>query len=246
MKSKKILGVIPARLGSTRVPRKMLANIHGKTLLQRTYERTKDTELIDRLIIATDSDEISLSCESFGAEVIMTSSDLPTGTDRVAAAVSKFTEFEPDIVVNIWGDEPLFPAKAIDNCISLLLEDEKLHVGGIADLIEDSTLLKEPSIVKVLTDKDNNAIFFSRGEIPYPYDKDVHFDSYQIVGAMAMQKEFLGKFLQLPQMSIEKRQSIEQMRIIEHGFKMRIIKGRYQNLGVNTPEDLQRVRSILM
>jgi 3-deoxy-manno-octulosonate cytidylyltransferase (CMP-KDO synthetase) len=243
--SKKVLGVIPARLGSTRIKEKMLCDICGKTLIEQTILRTQKAQKLDALIVATDSNRIAEVVRKLGVQVIMTPTELNTGTDRVAAAVEQFTDFVPDIVVNIWGDEPLYPAEAIDECVSLLLDDDELSVASVADRINDEAMIKEPSIVKVLTDLDNNVLSFSRAVVPHPYDNKPMSDSYHIIGVMAMQKDFLDQFLKLPQTPLELKEGIEQMRIIEHGYRMGIVKGDYLNLGVNTPEELEEVRKIL-
>ena len=245
-KKLKVLGVIPARLGSTRIKNKMLESIiPGKTLIQMTVERTKKSRHIDALVVATDSDEIAKSISGLDVEIIMTDPEIPTGTDRVGVAVELFTEFTPDIVVNIWGDEPLYPAGAIDKCVELLLEDPELQVSGVADRITDEIMVSEPSIVKVLTDLENNVLLFSRATIPFPYRPNSSYDHYHIIGAMAMRREFLKQFIKLPQTPLELREGVEQLRIIEHGFKMRVVKGDYKNLGVNTPNELEKVRKIV-
>lgn len=238
----KVLGVIPARLGSTRIPKKMLADVGGKTLIERTIERTKKAKLIDALVVSTDSDEIEKVATSAGVAVIRTSPEIKTGTDRVAATLELFKEFEPELVVNIWGDEPLFPADAIDNTAKLLLEDSNLQVACAADLIEDEEMLMEPSIVKVLTDLENYALTFSRSPIPHPYNKSVPFEHYHVIGVMAMRAAFLQQLRMLPQTPIELREGVEQMRILEHGIRMRILKGNWKNLGANMPEELEEIR----
>lgn len=244
-KEKKVLGVIPARLGSTRIPEKMLKLIAGKPLIQWTIERTLKATSLDALVLATDSEQIAEIGRTLGVPVIMTPSELPTGTDRVAYAVREFEDFIPEIVVNIWGDEPLYPASAIDQCVELLFEDPELPVAGVGDKIEDEALLAEPSIVQVLTDIQNRVLYFTRAAVPYPHHGQEPFDHYHVIGAMAMRRDFLMKFLELPRTPSERREGIEQLRILEHGYRMRIVKGNYRNLGVNTPEELERVRAMV-
>jgi 3-deoxy-manno-octulosonate cytidylyltransferase (CMP-KDO synthetase) len=241
----KVLGVIPARIGSTRVPEKMILDICGKPLIQRTIERTQRAKNLDALVVATDSERIAEIATNLGVRAIMTPSELPTGTDRTAAAVKQFSDFVPDIVVNVWGDEPLYSATAIDACVELLLEDPDLQVAGVGDLIEDEKMIAEPSLVKVLTDLKNNVLCFSRAFVPHPYNSHAAVDVYHITGAMALRRDFLYMFLTLPQGPLELREGVEQMRILEHGYRMRIVKGTYQNLGVNTPEELEQVRVIV-
>jgi len=243
-KKKKVLGVIPARIGSTRIPEKMLKDICGKPLIQWTIERTLQAKKLDALVVATDSERIANITREMGIQVIMTPPELPTGTDRVAAAADLFTDFEPDIIVNVWGDEPLYPASAIDDCVQKLIDDPTLPVSAAADRIVDESMIDEPSIVQVLTDLNGNALSFSRAALPYPYT-DEPIEHHHVIGVMAMRKKFLSTFLGLEQTPIEKREGVEQMRILEHGYRMCIVKGDYGNLGVNTPEELEQVRVII-
>lgn len=239
----KVLGVIPARLHSARIPKKMLADLCGKPLIAWTIERTKKARSLDALVVATDDESIAEVVRPLGVPVIMTPPELPTGTDRAAAAAQKFSDFQPDIIVNIWGDEPLFSHEAIDKCVALLKEDPALEVSGVGDLLPEE-LLNEPSIVKVLTDLNNNVLSFSRAPVPYAYSAQAPIEHYHVIGVMAMRREFLYRFLTLPQTPIERREGVEQMRILEHGIRMRIVKGDYKNLGVNTQDELETVRSI--
>jgi 3-deoxy-manno-octulosonate cytidylyltransferase (CMP-KDO synthetase) len=243
-REQKVLGVIPARLGSTRIPNKMLVDIGGRKLIERTVERTKACTSLDKLIVSTDSEEIANVVRALDIDVIMTESDLPTGTDRVAATVEKFTEFEPDIVSVIWGDEPLYPAEAIDKSVELLLEDEDLLVSSVGDLIEDPEMWARPSVVKIITDFAGNVMYITRAQVPHPYNASVPVEVHHIIGVMTVRKPFLKKFIEFPQTPLEKREGVEQMRILENGYRMRIVKGNYHSLGVNTPEELEKVREI--
>lgn len=239
----KVLGVIPARIGSTRIPGKMLADICGKPLIQRTIERTLEAKKLDALIVSTDSEDVASAAQVMGVEVFMTQSELPTGTDRVAATLSQFTAFTPDIVVNVWGDEPLYPAHAIDDCIEELIQDENIDVALAGDVIKDLSMLEEDSIVKALTDLKNNVLLFSRASVPHAFTNSP-YTHHHVIGLMAMRKGFLDTFLTLPRTPIEKLEGVEQMRILEHGYMIRMVKGDFENLGVNMPEELDRVREI--
>ena len=242
----KVLGVIPARLGSTRIPEKMLKDIAGQPLIAWTIERTKQAQSLDALVVSTDSKQIAAIARSLGVPVFMTPAELPTGTDRVAATVAQFTDFVPDIVANIWGDEPLYPAAAIDETVNLLLADEKLLVACAVDRLADPKLIAEPSIVKVLTDLENNVLCFTRSAVPYPHNPAAAAEVYHVIGVMAMRRDFLKTFLALPQTPIEKMEGVEQMRILEHGHRLKVVKGDFHNLGVNTPDELEQVRAILI
>ncbi len=240
----KVLGVIPTRLGSTRIPEKILHDIHGKTLLEWTYERSKGAHLLDDLVVATDSDRIADVVKSFGAEVIMTSVEHKTGTDRAYEAAKKFKKFSPDVVAIIWGDEPLYPASIIDDCVKKLLDDPELVAVAAADNITDPSMLGTDSVVKVVTDKDNRALYISRALIPHWYKGNAP-EYYHIIGAMVMRMDFLSKYVSMEQTPLELIESVEQLRIIENGYKLGIIKSNSGNLGVNTPIELQEVIRII-
>jgi len=240
----KILGIIPARLKSTRIPEKMLEDICGKTLIERTIERTKKAKLLDALVVATDSERIAKVAREAGVEVIMTDPEIPTGTDRVGEAVRLFTGFQPDIVVNIWGDEPFFSEKAIDDCTGLLLEDPELPVAGVVDWLSDEKMIESPSVVKLVTDKNNKVLNLSRSRIPHHYGLKESPEYYHIIGVMAWKKDFLLSFLNLPRTPLELAEGVEQLRVLEHGYTMRVIKGQFNNLGANLPEELETLRKI--
>ena len=240
----KVLGVIPTRLGSTRIPEKILHNIHGKTLIEWTYKRSKQARLLDDLVVATDSDRIAEVVKSFGAEAIMTSVKHQTGTDRAYEAAKKYKKFSPDVVAVIWGDEPLYPASIIDACIKKLLSDRELVAVAAADNITDPAMLGTDSVVKVVTDKDDRAIYISRALIPHWYKGDAP-KYYHIIGAMVMRMDFLKKYVSMKQTPLEQIEGVEQLRIIENGYKLGIIKSNSGNLGVNTPIELQEVKRII-
>ncbi len=243
MHTEKILGIIPARIGSTRIPNKMLKDICGKTLIQRTYERTKEAQSLDALVIATDSDEIEAKAVSFGARVIRSIELHENGTERAGEATKLFTDFSPDIVVIVWGDEPLYPATAIDQCVKMLVENPDLDAVTAADRITESSMLTVNSVVKIVTDIHNRALYISRATIPYDF-KGKNPDYYHVIGAMAMRTEFLFKYVEMEQTPLEKIESVEQLRILENGYKLGIVKGDFQNLGVNTPDEFVEVEKI--
>lgn len=240
----KVLGIIPARLGSTRIPEKMLEDIHGKPLIQWTHERSKGAKLLDALVVGTDSERIAEVARSFGAQVIMTVEDHKTGTDRAYEAAKKFTEFVPDIVVVIWGDEPLYPASVIDECIKKLMDNPELDAVAAADKINNPMMLSMDSVVKVVTNKYDQALYISRSLIPYPY-KESNIEYYHVTGAMVMRMDFLKKYVSMEQTPLERIESVEQLRILENGYKLGIVKIDSGNLGVNTPIELGEVKRII-
>jgi 3-deoxy-manno-octulosonate cytidylyltransferase (CMP-KDO synthetase) len=241
---KKVLAVIPARLGSTRIPEKMLEDICGKTLIERTIERTKKSKKIDKLVVTTDSEKIRDEVESLGVEVVMTPSEIPTGTDRVGEVLKNFKDFDPEIVANVWGDEPLFSANVIDDCIDFLYKNKNFDVVTAADKMSDKEFLNSDSTVKVTFDRNGKVMNLSRSVVPYHYNKKNDFEYYHIIGVMAWRTDFFKKFLELPQSDLEKIEGVEQLRIIENGYQLGVIKGEFNNVGVNTPKDLDDVRKI--
>lgn len=245
MKTKeKVLGIIPARIGSARLPKKMLEDLGGKTLIQRTYERSKGARKLDALVVATDSEDIAKSAEAVGAPVIMWPLPLKSknGTEGTYEALKQFTDFSPDIVVTIWGDEPLYPAEVIDECIKMLRNDQDLQIVTAADRITDPGMIDSNSVVKIVTDIHNRALYISRSVIPYQYEQGHKTDHYHVIGTMAMRTGFLSTYVNMEQTPLECIEGVEQLRVIENGYELGIVKGDFNNLGVNTPEELIEVR----
>ncbi len=238
-KRPKVLGVISARIGSTRVPRKMLKDICGKTLIRRSYERTAESKKLDALVIATDSDEIEAEAKSFGAKVIRSIKDHANGTERTAEAVTLFDEFLPDTVVTIWGDEPTYPASAIDDCIDLF-HTGKFDVVIPSFKIHNPASIDDPSVGKVVTDIHGRILYLSRSTIPFNY-KGANVDYYHASGAMIMHRDFFDIYSSLPRTGLEAIEDIEQLRILEQGYSIGTIKTDFLNQGVNTPEDYEAV-----
>lgn len=238
----KVLGVISARIDSTRVPKKMLLDMHGKTLIRRAYERSIQSKKMDVVVIATDSDEIQQEAESFGARVIRSQKEHPNGTSRTAEAIAHFTDFKPDLVVTIWGDEPLFPASAIDDSIDLF-NTGKFDMVIPSFRILDPKLIQDPSVGKVVADVNGRMLYLSRAPIPHDF-KNANIPYYSASGAVIMRPEFFEVYSSLPRVGLEAIEDIEQLRILEQGYAIGTIKTEYTNEGVNTPEDIEIVRKI--
>jgi 3-deoxy-manno-octulosonate cytidylyltransferase (CMP-KDO synthetase) len=238
--SLKVLGVIPARIGSARIARKMLKDIAGKPLIQRTYERTVAAKRLDALIIATDSDDIESAAVSFGARVVRSVASHENGTERTAEAVEFFTDFKPDIIATIWGDEPTYPASVIDRCIEFLIENPSFDAVIPSFKITDQKLVENPSVGKVVSDVHGRILYLSRSPIPYNYTKkDVSY--YSASGALVMRKKFLEAYQALPRTGLEAVEDIEQLRMLEAGYSIGTVKTDFLNRGVNTPEDYDAV-----
>lgn len=243
-----ILGVIPARFASTRLMGKPLADIGGKTLLQHTYEGAKKSKLIDQIVIAVDDEQVAKSAKGFGASVIMTPKDCPTGSDRIAIVSKEFPR--ADIIVNIQGDEPFISGMMIDQAIEPLLFDPEVNVSTLAKLITNIEELKSPSVVKVVFDYRNFALYFSRSPIPYVRDAQSESEMlekaeiYKHIGLYVYRKEYLIKFTQLSPTDLEQWEKLEQLRMLENGFKIKIVETEYDSFSVDTPDDLEKARKI--
>ncbi|MCS7229184.1 MAG: 3-deoxy-manno-octulosonate cytidylyltransferase [Candidatus Kryptonium sp.] len=243
-----IIGVIPARYASTRFPGKPLANILGKPMIMWVYENAMSSKLMNEVFVATDDERIFNTVKNFGGNVIMTPSELPTGTDRIAFAVR---DLEADIVVNIQGDEPLITGEMIDLAIEPLLNENQIDISTLAVRINDVDTLFNPNVVKVVFDKNNLALYFSRSPIPFCRDaktKDEWLKSgvhYKHIGIYVYRKNSLLKFVDLKKSNLEEVEQLEQLRAIENGMKIKIVLTDKDTIGVDTPDDLEKVVNIL-
>lgn len=241
---KPIIGVIPARLASTRFPEKPLALIAGQSMISHVVRGALRSKKLQQVWVATDDVRIADEARKAGASVAITDSQLPSGTDRVWAATEKI---ECDVVVNIQGDEPLIEAKHIDALIEPFLHDVNLQMATLAHKISKEELLSENS-VKVLLDQNNNAIYFSRYAIPYSrlsYGGDVAGGPMKHMGMYAYRKHFLQKFCQTAPVEIEKAESLEQLRALYLGEKIKVIVVEGRSWGVDSPQDVVTVEKIL-
>ncbi len=241
-----IIGIIPARFASTRLMGKPLADIGGKPMIQHTYESCLKSNLLHQVIIAVDDEKVAQTARKFGAKVILTPKDIATGSDRIAFVVNEIPE--ADIIVNIQGDEPFIQGRMIDQAIEPLLFDKHVNVSTLARKIETVEELKSPSIPKVVFDYNNFAMYFSRSPIPYVRDARSNIDKikkadiYKHIGLYVYRREALLKFTQLAPTDLEQTEKLEQLRMLENGFKIKIVVTEFDNLAVDTPEDLERAR----
>ena len=242
MKNKKIIGVIPARYQSTRLPGKPLSEICGKTMIQRVYENCCKSALLDRVVVATDDERIVENVKSFGGEAVMTSSDISTGSERCLSAVK---DLSCDYVVNIQGDEPLIDPTVIDETVLALLNSEGFVCATPVKIIEDDGELLSPNCVKVVFGKEKNAIYFSRSVIPFNRDGKKDVEYYKHIGLYVYQKSFLVDYVSLEQSALELAESLEQLRILENGYGIKCCVVDYEAIGVDTQEDLEKVRKII-
>jgi 3-deoxy-manno-octulosonate cytidylyltransferase (CMP-KDO synthetase) len=241
-----ILGIIPARFASTRLMGKPLASIGGKPMIQQTYESAAKSKLVNEIVIAVDDEKVYQVAKSFGAKVMMTPKDIATGSDRIAYVANRIPDAR--IIVNIQGDEPFIPGKMIDEAIEPLLFDSSVRVATLAKRIEDVEELKSPSVVKVVFDYNNNALYFSRS--PIPFVRDAHSNQDRInkaeifkhIGLYVYTREALNEFTNLRPTDLEKTEKLEQLRMLENCFKIKIVVTELESLSVDTPEDLERAR----
>lgn len=241
----KILGVIPARYGSTRFPGKPLVNLQGRPLIQWTIEGAKKSKLLSDVIVATDDERIKAAAEAVGVKVAMTPSDLPTGSDRIHAAIRNL---ECEVVVNIQGDEPLVTGELIDRLAQVFIDEPRMDMATLAHSITEEDL-QSPNAVKVVLNHKDEALYFSRYAIPYSRSKASEMGTYEgclkHIGMYAYSKSFLKQFCEAPPALIEKAESLEQLRALYLGAKIKVIRVKEASLGVDTPEDLVRLEKLL-
>jgi 3-deoxy-manno-octulosonate cytidylyltransferase (CMP-KDO synthetase) len=231
--------IIPARYGSTRFPGKPLAELWGKPIIQHVYERATRAQRCDRTVIATDDERIAAAARRFGAEVEMTRPEHASGTDRVAEVAAGL---EAEIVVNVQGDEPLIDPAAIDAAVDPLLEDASIPMATLCVPLEEVADLANPNVVKVVMDADGFALYFSRLPIPFVRDHGGDATRYRHVGLYVYRREFLLELTELPPSPLEEAEKLEQLRVLEHGYRIRVVAVPSAAPGVDTPADLERLR----
>lgn len=235
----KILGVIPARFASTRFPGKALAPLAGKPLLQHVFERASLARYLSGVLIATDDEQIAAAARNFGAPVRMTRADHASGTDRVAEVAASD---DAQLVVNIQGDEPLIDPAAIDAAV-LALQECEAPMATLKRRITDRADLQNPNVVKVVTAANGDAIYFSR--CPIPFHRETAGTYYQHVGLYVYRRDFLLRYPDLPIGPLESAEKLEQLRALENGYRIRVALTEYESIGVDTPEDLEKVSSLI-
>ena len=233
----KFLGVIPARYGSSRFEGKPLELIHGKTMIEWVYKRTLLSNL-DKVVVATDDERIEKAVKGFGGEVIMTSKNHETGTDRIAEVAEKYFDF--DVIINVQGDEPLIESSMINSLMEPFENEPNLKMATLKYKLNSMEDVDNTNIVKVVTDKNDYALYFSRSPIPFP--RNLNKDNYyKHIGVYAYKRDFVLEFSKMPQTNLEKSESLEQLRVLENGDKIKVIETTHKVLGVDTPEDLVKV-----
>ena len=247
-RSPRVVVIIPARYGSQRLPAKPLADVCGKPMIQHVYERATKAKLVHAVVVATDDERIAAVVRGFGGHAVTTPESLQSGTDRVAYVARSLPDAH--IVANIQGDEPAIEPAAIDEAIAPLLHDPSILVGTLVRKIESNAELTNPGMVKVVVDQDMNALYFSRA--PIPFMRDIpggdwldHHTYYKHIGLYVFRRDFLCTFAEMSQTSLERAEKLEQLRILEKGFKIRCTITSFDSIPVDTQEDLEQVRTLV-
>lgn len=240
-----VVGIIPARYDSKRLPGKPLILIHDQPMVQHVYQRAAQAATLERLVVATDDPRIQKAVAQFDGEVLMTSREHPSGTDRVAEAARQLMLKDDAIVVNIQGDEPLLRAEMIDSLVQNLQKNIDVPMATLAYPDTDKNDLTDPGVVKVVLDSKGRALYFSRSPIPAFRDRSSLPPYYKHLGFYAYRNGFLQEFSKLSPGVLEKLEKLEQLRALEHGFPISVVVTPFDSISVDTPEDLARVRKIM-
>ena len=237
----KFLGVIPSRYASTRLEGKPLKDICGHTMVEWVYKRALKSKL-DGVVVATDDERIVDEVKSFGGNVILTRKDHINGTSRIAEVCETYTDY--DVIVNIQGDEPLIEPDMINSIIDSFIEDNTIPMSTLKYKLTDMTEIENPNAVKVVTDKNDFAIYFSRSVIPYPRNLNMN-NYYKHVGIYGYKRDFVMEYAKMASTPLELSESLEQLRVLENGYKIKVLETPYKIIGVDTQEELERVREYI-
>lgn len=238
----KVACIIPSRYASTRLPGKPLADICGKPMIQRVYEQALLAKRVDAVFVATDDERVFETMQKIGGQVILTSSAHKTGTDRLAEVAMKHGEY--DIIINVQGDEPLIDPEIIDLLAKAMLADSNLPMATVSSPLAESEY-DDPAAVKVVTNTQENALYFSRSLIPYPRGGFGTNGPRKHVGIYAYTRKFLLEFARMAPTPLETAESLEQLRVLENGYTIKVIPTDKSFVGVDTPEDLSRVIEVI-
>lgn len=235
----KTIGVIPARYASTRFPAKVLASLRGKPLIEHVFKRVSQCQSLDEVLIACDHPQVLQVAEGFGAKAVMTDPAHPSGSDRIAQAIDGM---DVDIVVNIQGDEPFIDPNTIDDLANLLKQDAACAMGTVIKVISDKEDVQNPNIVKCVVDEKGYALYFSRSPIPYNRhaQEPDNLVYYKHLGLYAYRKDFLWQYKSWPKGYLESIEQLEQLRVLERGYRIKTVQTQYETVAVDTPEDLKK------
>jgi 3-deoxy-manno-octulosonate cytidylyltransferase (CMP-KDO synthetase) len=241
----KILGVIPARYNSTRLPGKPLVPLAGKPMIEHVWARVRQAKSLSGVVVATDDERIVRAVKAFGGEAMLTRSDHRSGTERVAEVAVAHKDAE--ILVNVQGDEPMIEPAAIDQAVEALRDDAEVKVATLAVPIANPADIMDPNVVKAVLDFDGNALYFSRAPIPWVRDHDgrVHARHLKHLGLYVYRRDALLDFATFPQGDLERVEQLEQLRWMENGYRIRVVETEHDSMGVDVPEDVARVEQML-
>jgi len=239
-----VIGIIPARYSSSRFEGKVLADILGKPMLQHVWEKAKQSLVLDDLIIACDDERVARSAREFGAKVVFTAKAHASGTDRICEVVNPL---DVKVIVNIQADEPLVHPTMIDTLARTLLDDNSISMATVMKGIDEPEIINDPHVVKVVIDKYNFAVYFSRAAIPFhAKNSQVKVPLYfKHIGLYGYTKDFLFIYKNLPVSYLERVECLEQLRVLEEGYRIKVIETKHDTIGVDTPEDLEKVIAYL-
>ncbi|MFO7719785.1 MAG: 3-deoxy-manno-octulosonate cytidylyltransferase [Gillisia sp.] len=239
----KIIAVIPARYEASRFPGKLMQDLNGKTVIRRTYEASVNTGLFDEVFVVTDSDIIYEEIKNSGGNAIMSKKEHECGSDRIAEAVA---HMDVDIVVNVQGDEPLIDKESLHKLLEVFKDDPegRIDLASLKTPMHDSDEIANPNNVKVITNKNNLALYFSRFPLPYPREKNSGVTYYKHIGVYAFRKQALMDFYRLPMLQLEATEKIECIRYLEYGKNIMMVETNFKGIGIDTPEDLEKARKL--
>ena len=237
----KVLCVIPARYASTRLPGKPLALIAGKPMIQHVYERACHAVMPQEVVVATDSKIVADVVKEFGGKVMMTSPDHPSGTDRLAEVALSYPDI--DVIVNVQGDEPMIPPEVIDRLAQAFADDKDLKMATLKTLMGEEEY-NNPNAVKVVTDQNGYALYFSRSLLPYPRNRKADFKVYKHVGIYAYRRSFLLSYAAYEPTPLEQIEGLEQLRVLENGQRIKVLESKFQGIGIDTQEDLDAINAL--
>jgi len=231
----RVIGIIPARYDASRFPGKLLSLLGGRTVIEHVYLRSLQARKLDEVYVATDDDRIAMTVKAFGGKVIRTSSNPNTGTERIAEACG---EIEAEVVVNIQGDEPFLAGEMVDMVVEELRNDPELVVVTLMKNIENDSDFHDPNLVKVVVDRKGYALYFSRS--PIPHGDTALSVAYKHIGLYGYRRDFLSRFTALPVGPLEFEERLEQLRVLENGYRIKVLETDRDTIGIDTPEDLER------
>jgi 3-deoxy-manno-octulosonate cytidylyltransferase (CMP-KDO synthetase) len=237
-----VLAIIPARYASTRLPGKALADIGGRPMIEHVYRRASEARSVSSVIVATDDERIYRAVLSFGGAARMTSARHPSGTDRLAEVAALLS---CEIIVNVQGDEPLIDPHTIDDAVAPLRADPGLAMSTLRRRLDDPLDINNPNITKVVVDRDGFALYFSRAPIPYVRDGSRQTCTWGHVGLYVYRRECLLRLAGLQPTNLERAEALEQLRALEHGIRIKTVETVHESIGVDTPDDLERVRRLI-